>query len=322
MHVYQRDQIEAALSGADVVAAIEAGFRAMSRGEAVIPPVGEMVFDRPPGEVHIKYGYLRGDDFYLVKVASGFYENPQRGLPSSSGLMLLFRRETGQLAAVLNDEGFLTDLRTAAAGAVAAKLLAPKRVDRIGVLGTGTQARLQLRMLAEVTTCREVLVWGRDPAKAAAYRHDLEPMGFRVEIADTTAEVATQSDLIVTTTPSHAPLIYADQLKPGTHITAVGADTPGKRELAPEVLARADLVAGDRLSQCITRGEIAHGLRTGCVCLDDCVELGDLLLGSQPGRPSPRAITVADLTGVAVQDIQIAKLAYRRLREREGVRHD
>jgi len=159
-----------ALSHAEVIEAVEAGFRAYSRGEVVVPPVGHMEFADPPGDCHIKYGYIRGDDTFTVKLATGFYRNPDLGLPSSNGMMLVFSSRTGEPLALLQDEGYLTDLRTAAAGAVAARLLAPKHIERIGIVGAGTQAHLQLDLLQSVTSCRRALAWARRPEKAAEFR--------------------------------------------------------------------------------------------------------------------------------------------------------
>ncbi|MHA2501008.1 MAG: ornithine cyclodeaminase family protein, partial [Candidatus Hodarchaeales archaeon] len=128
-------EINEALKKIDVVQSIEEGFVAYSQGKVVVPPVGEMIFQDPPGDVHIKYGFIEGDDYYVVKIASGFPENINLDLPSSNGLMLLFSQKTGELACILLDEGHLTNVRTAAAGAVVAKYLAPQEVNRIGILG-------------------------------------------------------------------------------------------------------------------------------------------------------------------------------------------
>jgi ornithine cyclodeaminase len=152
------DQINEALTGLDPIRAIEEGFVAYSEGKVVVPPIGELIFENPPGETHIKYGYIVGDEYYVVKIASGFYENVRLGLPNSSGLMLLFRQQTGELAAVLLDGGHLTNVRTAAAGAVAVKYPAPERVDRIGVFGAGVQGRMQVQYLESLTDCRDLIV--------------------------------------------------------------------------------------------------------------------------------------------------------------------
>jgi len=298
--------IEARLQRVDAIGAMERAFAAYSRGDAVIPPVGELQFEEPPGDVHIKYGYLRGGDHYVVKIASGFYSNPTLGLPSSQGLMLLFLQRTGQLAAVLLDEGRLTDLRTGAAGAVAAKYLAPREPTCIGIVGTGIQARCQLEQLLKVTPCRDVRVWGRDPEKVRAYLRDIEPWGVSAKPAATLETLASESNLIVTTTPAEEALLQADWIQLGTHITAVGSDTATKQELSSEILERADLVVADSRTQCRTRGEIHHALNDGKVASKKIVELGEVVSGRADGRTSDRQISVADLTGVAVQDLAIA----------------
>jgi len=290
MKIVSLEEIKAVLPSLDLIPAIEAGFVAYSRGQAVVPPVGELLLDK--GEVHIKYGYLRQDEYYVIKIASGFYENPKIGLPSSNGLMLLFSQQTGELMSILLDEGYLTDTRTAVAGAIAARLFAPQHVRRIGIVGTGTQARLQLSYLKHVTVCRKVLVWGRGETTRGA------------------ANILRTCNLVVTTTPATAPLLHVADLQVGTHITAVGSDTPEKQELDSAILSRADVVVADSVSQCLERGEIHKAIESGHIRQDDLVELGDVIAGRAAGRTSDDQITVADLTGVAVQDIKIATAVY------------
>lgn len=301
-------EIKQALPSLELLPAIEQGFVAYSSGRAVVPPVGELLLEK--GEVHIKYGYIQHEKYYVIKIASGFYDNPRIGLPSGNGAMLLFSQATGELASVLLDQGYLTDVRTAIAGAIAAKHLAPKRVERIGIVGTGTQARLQLRHLAGVTACRNVLVWGRGEPQLARYRAEMSEHGFRIETTLEPENILRSCDLAVTTTPATEPLLYADQLHAGVHITAVGADTPTKQELDAAILERADLVVADSISQCLARGEIHQALNRGRIVESALVELGDVIAGKKPGRTSDDQITVADLTGVAVQDIKIATAVY------------
>jgi ornithine cyclodeaminase len=307
------DEIKIALAGLDLLPAIEAGFMAYSQGRANVPPVGELLMDE--GEVHIKYGCIEGDPYYVIKVASGFFSNPTLGLPSANGMMLLFSRETGEPTAILLDQGYLTDVRTAVAGAIGAKYLAPKSVARIGVLGTGAQARLQLEYLMPVVACREVLVCGRSPDRLAACAGDLEDLGFRVETTTAPADLGPACNLIVTTTTANTPLIHAADLRPGTHVSAIGSDTPEKQELEAAVLARADLVVADSIPQCRLRGEIFKALEAGVLHEDSLVEIGGIIAGEAPGRTADDQITVFDSTGVAVQDIMIARGVYEALAE-------
>lgn len=285
---------------------MEGAFERYSAGKAIVPPVGELLLREPPGEVHIKYGYVQGDDYYVIKVASSFYMNAALGLPSGNGLMLLFSRVTGELAAILLDRGYLTDLRTAAAGAVAAKYCAPSTIGRIGIVGSGTQARLQLRYLAGITACKNVLVWGRRPEALADYRDELEAAGYAVATTLDAREIAATCSLIVTTTASGEPILHGADVLPGTHITAVGSDTPEKRELDAALMAKADVVVADSIAQCTERGEVAHAVREGTIDLASVVELGTIVGGRAPGRQSDDQITITDLTGVAVQDVAIA----------------
>jgi len=303
-------QILEAARTIDPLPLIEEGFVAYSQGRVVVPPIGEMIFDRPPGDVHIKYGYIRGDDHFVIKVASGFYDNPKIGLPTGNGLMLLFSQKTGELECLLLDEGYLTNLRTAAAGAVAAKYLAPRKVRTAGILGAGVQGRMQLEYLRKVRDFEEALVWGLSEEELEAYRRDMEPLGFRIRTTLEAAEVAAASNLIVTCTPSTRPLLRAEWIRPGTHITAVGSDTPDKQELDPAILAKAARVVVDSLSQSELRGEVFKAVGAGAIARDRLVELGSVIAEEKHRRASDEEITVADLTGVAVQDIQISKAVW------------
>lgn len=311
--IVELPRIEEALEGLDPIAAIEDGFVAYSQGRVVVPPVGELIFRDPPGDAHIKYGFIEGDDFYVVKIASGFYHNAARGLATNSGLVLMFNQKTGALECILLDEGHLTDVRTAAAGAVAAKALAPSKVERIGIFGAGIQGRMQLEYTAPLVDCRDVVVWGRSEDALAAYKDSMGALGFAVETTRDAGAVAATCNLIITATPATAPLLHDADVRPGTHITAVGSDTPDKRELDPAILGRADVVVADSISQCLERGEIFHAIEAGVLARDRLVELGDVIADPSLGRTSDDQITIADLTGVAVQDIQISEAVYRAL---------
>jgi len=311
--VYNLSEIKSVLRNEEMLKVIEEGFVLHSLKEVVCPPVGHLNFENPRGDVHIKYGYIGGDDFYVVKIASSFYENPSKNLPSSNGLMLVFGQKTGDLRAILLDEGYLTDIRTGIAGAVVAKYLAPKNVHCIGIVGTGVQAKLQLQFLQEVVSCKKVVVWGRSEERLREYRKSMSEHGFEITTTLKIQDITDTCNLIVTTTPSQAPLVFAKDILKGTHITAVGADSKEKQELDAEVFRLADIVVADSIEQCLDHGDSSHAVKAGSVQAKDLVEIGNMILEPKLHRQNEGQITVADLTGVAIQDIQIAKYVYNRL---------
>lgn len=313
------DDIKRLISVPELIRQTEQGFALFSEGQVTVPPVGFLHFDDPPGDVHIKYGFVSGDDYYVLKMASAFYHNAESGLPVSNGLLLVFRQKTGELELILLDECWLTDMRTAAAGAVAAKHLAAKGIDHIGIVGTGVQARMQLEMLHEVVDCRSCYVWGRDPEKVGVMieelrgRERIQTWGLEIEPAPTLDDLVARSGLIVTATSATTPLIGADPVQKGTHITAMGSDDYGKQELEAGLLGRADLVVADSRSQCVDHGECSYAVQGGQIEEDSIVELGEVIKNPSVGRTREDQITIVDLTGVAIQDIQIAKMVARAL---------
>ena len=314
--VFDKAAITAALKdipASAIIAAIEEGFVKLSTGTTAgcapavqIAPVVHLEFAHG-GDCCIKSGFVQEDDFFCVKIASGGFPGGAAG-----GTMVVFSQVTGQLEAVLLDEGWLTDLRTAAAGALFARYLAPRAVRAIGIVGTGIQARFQLELLKTETACRRVVVWGRSPAKADALVSDIQAGGiFTAKTTMSLEALCRECNLIVTTTSSRTPLLQSEWIQPGTHITAVGADGIGKQELDQLVFARAGLAVADSRRQCCDFGEINHGIKSGVITEGDVVEIGELV-----GRPDlhrregDMRITIADSTGVAIQDVQIAKMAY------------
>lgn len=289
------------------VEVIEAAFAALANGGVVMPPILSMDLHAANGEVDVKTAYIPGFDGFAIKVSPGFFDNPKIGLASLNGLMILFSAKTGLVEALFLDNGYLTDIRTASAGAVAARHLAPEHVETAGVIGTGVQARLQIEAAHLVRPFARVLVHGRDMAKAHVCAEDLaKSLGIKAEaIADPAALVA-ESQLVVTTTPSRAPVLKADWLHPGLHITAMGSDQSGKNEIEPAALMVADAYICDRVSQCEVSGELEAAKATGVWTKGTPAELGEVITGSKPGRQSPEDITIADLTGTGVQDTAIA----------------
>ena len=313
MRIFRLHEIKEVIDPLTLIKNQEEGFVAYSEGKVVVPPVGYLHFEQPPGDCHIKFGYIKSDDYFVVKIATGFYQNPDVGLPVSNGMLALFSQTTGNLEALFLDEGYLTDLRTAAAGAIAAKYLAPKPITRIGIIGTGVQARLQLEMLKYITECRDACVWGRDRQKQEHYKSQMAESGFSVAVMSRVEDLARSCNLIVTATAANNPLLYASQLQSGTHVTAIGADAQGKQELDPNIFTKATVRVVDSVCQCVDHGDTSHAIKAGLIDEGKLVELGTVIKNSELGRANQEQITVADLTGVAVQDIQIVTLAYKSL---------
>jgi ornithine cyclodeaminase len=296
----------------ETIDVIENGFRALAEGGVVMPPVLSMAIAAHHGEVDVKTAYVPGVDGFALKVSPGFFDNPQLGLPSLNGLMILLSAKTGLVQAVFLDNGYLTDIRTAAAGAVAARHLAPD-VETAGVIGTGVQARLQMQAAHLVRPFKRCLVWGRDAQKAKACAVDIAAMtGAEVAVMTEIAPLVAQSQLVVTTTPATTPLITADMLHDGVHITAMGSDQAGKNEIAPEALATADLYVCDRVSQCEVLGELRAARAQGLMGQTP-PELGQIITGVAQGRTDLRQITICDLTGTGMQDTAIASHVATRL---------
>jgi ectoine utilization protein EutC len=289
---------------------VERAFAALASGKVIMPPILSMAIPEANGEVDVKTAYIPGFDGFAIKVSPGFFDNPKIGLPSLNGLMILFSAKTGQVEAVLLDNGYLTDVRTAAAGAVAARHLAPSRVETAGVIGTGAQARLQMAAAHLVRPLREVLVWGRDGGKAEACAADIQSaLGIPARAEPDPARLVAQSQLVVTTTPSEHPVLKADWLHPGLHITAMGSDQAGKNEIEAKALAAADLYVCDRVSQCSKLGELASAIAADLWTHGTPTELGDIVTGGRPGRTSDDQVTICDLTGTGAQDTAIATFA-------------
>ncbi|MDP4033282.1 MAG: ectoine utilization protein EutC [Pseudorhodobacter sp.] len=297
----------------EAIACVEQAFQALATLPVVMPPILRLDIAEHRGEVDVKTAYVPGIDSFAIKISPGFFGNPALGLPSTNGMMVVLSARTGLVEALLLDNGYLTDIRTAAAGAVAANYLARPDAATVAILGAGMQAGLQLQALCLVRKVTAARIWARDPAKAAAKAAALtQGLGLPVTPAATVWQATAGADIVVATTPATAPILHADVLEPGQHITAMGADAEHKNEIAPEVITRARYVA-DRLTQTRTLGELHHAIAAGLVAADaHFPELGQIIAGQSAGRQSAQDITLADLTGTGIQDTAIAALALRR----------
>jgi ornithine cyclodeaminase len=303
--------LRAAMTPALAVEVVREAFRADGEGRAHVPPVINLDVPSARGEFHIKTAYIDGMPHIAVKIASGFYDNPSRGLPSGSGMMALFDATTGFPAALLLDNGYLTDVRTGAAGAVAAEVLARATIGTVGVIGSGVQARHQVRCLRVVRPFTRIVAWSPTRERLDEYCREMRAEGYDVRAAASVEEVCGEADVLITCTPARAPLVRCEWLREGMHVTAVGSDSPGKQELDADCLDRADLVVVDRFAQCLAFGELRHAIAAALLTRNDVhAELGQIVAGKKPGRTADRQITIADLTGVGFQDTAIASAAW------------
>jgi ornithine cyclodeaminase len=317
--IYDETALRAAVTPERAVAIVRDAFKADGDGLTHVPSVINLEIPSARGEFHVKTAYIEGVAHVGVKIASGFYDNPSKGLPSGSGLIALFDASTGLPAALLLDNGFLTDIRTGAAGAVAADYLARQSITTVGVIGSGIQARQQVRCLRVVRTFSRIVAWSPTRDRLDAYCAEMAMDGYDVTAAADAAEVCAAADVLITATPSREPLLRAAWLRDGVHVTALGSDAPGKRELDPECLDMADLVVVDRYGQCAAFGELRHALDMALLTRHDVHgELGEIVAGRKPGRTSDAQITIADLTGVGFQDTAIASAAFEWMRGRDA----
>ena len=311
--VFDWNQIEPILSKIDVIEPMKQGFIDYSRGLAEIPPVGELIMEDPPGDVHIKYGYLKGGNHYVIKIASGFVGNNEFGIKAGQGMMLLFDIKTGQPLAILIDEANLTDIRTGIAGAITSSELASKNVNEVLIVGTGVQARYQAKYICQEMGISKVIFWGRDESKINKIANDINLNNIEIKIEKNLESAVRSSKLIITTTSAKSPLIDSGWVQPGTHLTAVGSDTHNKCELDYNILAKANLIVADSIEQNVLRGEIHQALKHDAINEADLIEIGEIFENPEKGRRNDQDITVADLTGVAVQDLVIAEAVFNTL---------
>ncbi|MCK1456777.1 ectoine utilization protein EutC [Bradyrhizobium sp. 35] len=296
------------------VQCVEDAFRSLATKAVAMPPILRLDIPEHRGEVDVKTAYVPDLDGFAIKISPGFFNNPNIGLPSTSGMMVLLSSQTGVVQALLLDNGYLTNVRTAAAGAVAAKHLARKDASVAAVFGAGTQAKLQLRALALVRPISEARIWARNASKARTAARELSAeLGFPVTAHPEPTDAVAGSHIIVTTTPAEQPILSGAWLEPGQHVTAMGSDAEHKNELDPAAIAKADLYIADSLRQTRCFGELHHAISAGAVAADlGFPELGEIVAGSKMGRKSEMQLSIADLTGSGIQDTAIAILAFAR----------
>jgi len=300
---------------AGVVDCVENAFAALATMPVVMPPVLRLDIKAFNGEVDVKTAYVPGIDSFAIKISPGFFDNPKLGLASLNGLVVVLSARTGLVEAVFLDNGYLTDVRTAAAGAVAARHLARADAARAAIFGAGVQARLQLEALTLVRPIKTAVIWARNAARAQVAADDLtRDLGLPVTAEPDPERAVASADIVVTTTPATRPILLSSWLRPGQHVTAMGSDAEHKNELDPAAIARADLYVADCRDQVAVLGELNHAIAKGAVTSGISVpQIGDIAARMIPGRTSNDQLTICDLTGTGVQDTAIAALARQRL---------
>ena len=292
---------------------IEDAFKSLALGKTTMPPILRLDIEKYHGESDVKAAYIDGLDSYAIKVASGFFNNPNLGLPSSNGLMILLDSKTGMLKSVLLDKGYLTDIRTAIAGAIAAKHLSNPESSNVGIIGAGIQAKMQLEALLLVRNIKTAYIWSRDSKKTKTFVQNIkDKINIKINACETPEETINLSEILITCTPSKSPIIKSEWLKKGLHITAMGSDAEMKNELDPKIIKDCDYYIPDSQSQTSILGELNHAIKAGLVSAEKKYnELGSVIINSNLGRRNINDVTVADLTGTGVQDTAIARHTYK-----------
>lgn len=309
-------EVEQLLDIKTTVEAVREGYKALGQNKVFMPPISSIDVEEHHGEMDFKMGYSRQEEIIGIKMAGGYWDNPKKyNMPSGLAVICLFNAVNGAPLCIL-DGTMITGYRTAAAGTLGALCLARKNSQKVGVIGTGLQAKLQVRVLAEYFDIKQVVVHGREESRKR-YVEEMAQLlpQIRFVAAETAEEAVRDADIVITTTPSRQALVYDQWIKPGTHINAIGCDADGKQELDPQIFRRAKIV-NDKISECVCRGDTQHAIKQGLIRQEDIyAEIGQLLLGEKPGRVSEDEITIFDTTGLSIQDINTSLFIYRKAKQ-------
>ena len=311
-----RKDVEEIISMREVIEAVEEAFRAKGLGKVQMPPKSYIYFNRYQGDFRVMPAYLEDIDAAGVKIVNVHPKNPQeRGLPTVMATIFLLDPKTGAPLAIM-DGTWITNMRTGAGGAVAAKYLARKDSRVIAMVGAGAQARTQLIALNEVLDIDEVRVSDVIKGKAEKYAEEMgEQLGIKIEPMTNVGKATKEADVVVTVTTARGPIVKDEWISDGMHINAIGADAPGKQELDPDILKRAKIVVDD-LKQALHSGEVNVPLSEGVIARGDIyAELGEVITGKKPGRASRDEITIFDSTGLAIQDIATDWKVYQKAKK-------
>lgn len=317
--ILNRRAIESVLDLRKALIAVEDAFVQYARGRAHMPPKVYLDVKEYNGDFRAMPAYLEGAHSCTLKWVNVHPDNPAKGLPMVMAVLVLNDARTG-FPLCLMDGTYITAVRTGAAGAVAAKHIAPKGASRVGLVGCGVQAAMQLTMLRMVRPVKEVRVWGHQRGLAAQFRRRMRRRGETMTACQTVEETVAGADIVVTTTPVRKPIVRYEWIKPGAHINAIGADAAGKQELDPRLLQKGRIVI-DEWSQAAHSGEINVALKQGLITKRKIfASLGQIVAGQKKVPAKPVRTTIFDSTGLAIQDAAVARLVYDTARRRKAGR--
>ncbi|RVI94667.1 ornithine cyclodeaminase family protein [Sinorhizobium meliloti] len=308
-----KDEVVRLIRMTEVIGAVEEAYMAFNSDQVEQPDYIGIDLPSPRGEIDFKLGYYKANEVISMKASSGgFIDNPTaHGVPNGMATIFLFDARSGALICVM-DGSLILGHRTGASGAASVKALARKSARTIASIGTGNQARMQIRAINEIMKIEEIHAWDSHADTLSKYKTDIESeFGVPVMIANSKKEAVEQADILITTTRGKGSLVEADWVKPGTHIVAIGTDQRGKQELDPEIFRNAKIIV-DSILQCTEKGETWHPLNKNVIAREDIHgEIGEVLLGRKPGRESDDEITIFDSTGMAIQDNTTASKIYQ-----------
>ena len=313
-----RNDLDKLVDFEEVFEKTKKAYMLFSKGKTITPPFTVFTIPESKGSVHFKSGYIKGDSYFTMKYSGAFYGNEKLGLSNFSGLFVVFNAKTGEVAAIIDDKGYLTDYRTAVAGAIATSSMANKNSKVVAVIGTGVQARMQIDALMYVMNIETLKVWGRNDKNVKQYIKEMKLKHPSLKIIDcrTVEDAVIDADIVYTVTYSNEPLIEAEWLKKGAHITAVGACESNMQELDEKIFLLANTICVDSKEACLSNGELHHAVDKNCVDLEKVLELGEFL--AKPKSRKETDITICDLVGVGFQDSAIANAVmkeYKKLKK-------
>ena len=323
MKFITRQELDKLIKFEDVFRKTKRAYQLFSQGKTITPPFTVFTIPESKGSVHFKCGYVPGEKYFAMKYSGVFYGNEKLGLSNFLGLFTVFNAKTGEVEAIIDDKGYLTDYRTGVAGAIATQVLANPESKTVAMIGTGIQARMQLFSLLKVMpNIQTLMVWGRSESGMRNYIKDVNVLYPKLNIVacSSAQEAVFNADIIYTVTYSENPIIKADWIKKGAHITAVGACEPNMQELDPKIFEMADIVAVDSLEACSKNGELHHALNMGYIEQNNVFELGEAITSKIKRETTD--ITVCDLVGIGFQDAVIASSVmneYDRLLSQEKI---